>query len=87
MKKLFTKESRPGTLLRGPKAFSGAFKKIIITAWALFLTFSFAFAQLPAELAVSLMVRGPHRVQGKRRGGRRARQGVTPLFSSKGPRR
>jgi len=48
---------------------------------------SFAFAQLPAELAVSLMVRGPHRVQGKRRGGRRARQGVTPLFGSKEPRR
>ena len=48
---------------------------------------SFAFAQLPAELAVSLMVRGPHRVQGKRRGGRRARQGVTPLFGLKGSRR
>jgi hypothetical protein len=47
---------------------------------------SFTFAQLPAELAVSLMVRGPHRVQGKRRGGRRARQGVTPLFASKAPR-
>ena len=47
---------------------------------------SFAFAQLPAELAVSLMVRGPHRVQGKRRGGRRARQGVTPLFASRFPR-
>ncbi len=48
---------------------------------------SFAFAQLPAELAVSLMVRGPHRVQGKRRGGRRARQGVTALFASKAPQR
>ena len=48
---------------------------------------SFAFAQLPAELAVSLTVHGPRRVQTKRRGGRRARQGVTPLFSSKAPRR
>ena len=48
---------------------------------------SFAFAQLPGELAVSLIVRGPHRVQAKRRGGRRARQGVTPLFSSRAPRR
>lgn len=48
---------------------------------------SFAFAQLPAELGVSLMVRGPRKVQGKRRGGRRARQGVTPLFGLKGSRR
>ncbi len=48
---------------------------------------SFAFAQLPAELAVSLTVHGPRRVQTKRRGGRRARHGVTPLFSSKAPRR
>jgi hypothetical protein len=47
----------------------------------------FAFARLPAELAVSLIVHGPHRVQAKRRGGRRARQGVTPLFSSRPPRR
>jgi hypothetical protein len=47
----------------------------------------FAFAQLPEELAVSLIVRGPHRVRAKRRGGRRARQGVTPLFSSSSPRR
>ena len=47
---------------------------------------SFAVAQLPAELAVSLIVHGPHRVQAKRRGGRRARQGVTPLFSSRAPR-
>ena len=47
----------------------------------------FAVAQLPAELAVSLIVHGPHRVQAKRRGGRRARQGVTPLFSSRPPRR
>ena len=46
----------------------------------------FAVAQLPAELAVSLIVHGPHRVQAKRRGGRRARQGVTPLFSSRAPR-
>lgn len=48
---------------------------------------SFAFAQLPEELAVSLIVRGPHTVRAKRRGGRRARQGVTPLFSSSPPRR
>jgi len=48
---------------------------------------SFAFAQLPAELAVSLIVHGPQRAQTKRRGGRRARQGVTPLFSAKTPRR
>ena len=48
---------------------------------------SFAFAQLPDELAVSLIVRGPLRVRAKRRGGRRARQGVTPLFSSSPPRR
>jgi len=48
---------------------------------------SFSFAQLPDDLAVSLMVHGPHRVQAKRRGGRRSRQGVTPLFSSRPPRR
>jgi hypothetical protein len=47
----------------------------------------FAFAQLPEELAVSLIVRGPHRVRTKRRGGRHARQGVTPLFPSSPPRR
>ena len=47
----------------------------------------FSFAQLPDDLAVSLMVHGPHRVQAKRRGGRRSRQGVTPLFSSRPPRR
>jgi hypothetical protein len=48
---------------------------------------SFSFAQLPDDLGVSLMVHGPHRVQAKRRGGRRSRQGVTPLFSSRPPRR
>ena len=48
---------------------------------------SFAFAHLSGELGVSLIVRGPQRVQAKRRGGRRARQGVTPLFSSRAPRR
>jgi hypothetical protein len=48
---------------------------------------SFAFAHLSGELGISLIVRGPQRVQAKRRGGRRARQGVTPLFSSRTPRR
>ena len=47
----------------------------------------FAFAHLSGELGVSLIVRGPQRVQAKRRGGRRARQGITPLFSSRAPRR
>jgi hypothetical protein len=32
---------------------------------------------------VTLIVRGPQKVQARRRGGRRARQGVTPLFSSR----
>ncbi len=48
---------------------------------------SFVFAHLSGELDVSLIVRGPQRVQAKRRGGRRTRQGVTPLFSSRAPRR
>lgn len=48
---------------------------------------SFLFAHLSGELGVSLIVRGPQRVQAKRRGGRRVRQGVTPLFSSRTPRR
>lgn len=47
----------------------------------------FAFAHLSGELGISLIVRGPQRIQAKRRGGRRARQGVTPLFSSRTPRR
>ena len=47
----------------------------------------FSFAQLRGELGVSLVVHGPQRVAAKRRGGRRARQGVTPLFSSRPPRR
>lgn len=38
-------------------------------------------AQLPTEPGISLVVHGPRRFQAKRRGGRRARQGVTPLFS------
>ena len=41
---------------------------------------------LPLEPGVTLVVRGPPEVRTKRRGGRRSRQGVTPLFSSR-PRR
>lgn len=41
---------------------------------------------LSLEPGVSLVVRGPPRPRARRRGGRRARQGVTPLFSSR-PRR
>jgi len=41
---------------------------------------------LPLEPGVSLVVRGPPRARARRRGGRRTRQGVTPLFSSR-PRR
>jgi len=40
-------------------------------------------AQLATEPAISLVVHGPQRFQAKRRGGRRARQGVTPLFSTR----
>lgn len=46
----------------------------------------FSFAQLRGELGVCMVVHGPHRLAAKRRGGRRARQGVTPLFSSRPPR-
>ena len=44
---------------------------------------AFALAHLPAELGVTLIVRRTQRPEAKRRGGRRARQGVTPLFSSR----
>ena len=47
----------------------------------------FSIAQVGGEVQVSLLVRGPQRLQAKRRGGRRARQGVTPLFPSKPGRR
>ena len=44
----------------------------------------FFLAHLPGELDVTLIARGEHRMQAKRRGGRRgARQGVTPLFSAR----
>jgi len=44
----------------------------------------FFLAHLPGELDVTLIARGEHRIQAKRRGGRRgARQGVTPLFSAR----
>lgn len=48
---------------------------------------SLAFAHLGGELGVSVLARGPQRFQGKRRGGRRARQGVTALFSARSARR
>jgi hypothetical protein len=38
---------------------------------------------LPLESGVTLVVRGPPEVRTTRRGGRRSRQGVTPLFSSR----
>lgn len=44
---------------------------------------AFALAHLPGALAVTLIVHRPQTPQAKRRGGRRARQGVTPLFSSR----
>lgn len=50
-------------------------------------TDSYAFAHLPGEPGVSLAVLGPQKFEAKRRGGRRAKQGVTPLFSSNHPRR
>ena len=43
----------------------------------------FVLTHLPGELDVTLIARGPQRIQAKRRGGRRARQGVTPLFSAR----
>lgn len=44
---------------------------------------AFAAARLPETLDATLLARRPQRSGGKRRGGRRARAGVTPLFSSK----
>ncbi len=44
---------------------------------------NFALAHLPGEVGVTGIAHGPPRIQAKRRGGRRARQGVTPLFSSR----
>ncbi len=44
---------------------------------------TFALAHLPGEVGVTLIAHGPQRIQAKRRGGRRAKQGVTPLFSSR----
>ena len=43
----------------------------------------FVLVHLPGELDVTLIARGPQKIQAKRRGGRRARQGVTPLFSAR----
>jgi hypothetical protein len=43
----------------------------------------FVLAHLPGELGVTLIARGPQTILAKRRGGRRARQGVTPLFSAR----
>jgi hypothetical protein len=47
----------------------------------------FVLAHLRGDLGVSVLVRGPQKRQAKRRGGRRARKGVTPLFSSNPSRR
>jgi hypothetical protein len=46
-----------------------------------------ALADLGGQPGISLLVRGPYKHQAKRRGGRRARQGVTPLFSARPARR
>lgn len=43
----------------------------------------FVLTHLPGELDVTLIVRGPQKILAKRRGGRRARQGVTSLFSAR----
>ncbi len=43
----------------------------------------FVLAHLPGELNITLIARGPQRIQAERRGGRRARQGITPLFSAR----
>ena len=42
---------------------------------------TFALAHLPGAVDVTLIAHGPRRIQPKRRGGRRAKRGVTPLFS------
>lgn len=44
---------------------------------------AFVATRLPAELGVTLMAHRPPRPPGKRRGGRRTRGRVTPLFSSR----
>ncbi len=44
---------------------------------------TFALAHLPGAVGVTLIAHGPQRIQAKRRGGRRAKRGVTPLFSSR----
>jgi len=49
--------------------------------------YRFSVAQVGGETQVSLLVHGPHRPRARRRGGRRTRQGVTPLFPSKPGRR
>ncbi len=43
----------------------------------------FVLTHLAGELDVTLIARGPQRIQPKRRGGRRAMQGITPLFSAR----
>lgn len=43
----------------------------------------FVLTHLAGELGVTLIARGPQKIQPKRRGGRRARQGITPLFSAR----
>lgn len=49
-------------------------------------TRSLVLTRLAGEPGITLVVRGPRRAPARRRGGRRARQGVTPLFSPR-PRR
>lgn len=44
---------------------------------------TFAVTRLPADLGVTLIAHRPPRPPKKRRGGRRPREGVTPLFSSR----
>jgi hypothetical protein len=44
---------------------------------------TFAVARLPADLGVTLIAHRPPRPPKKRRGGRRPREGITPLFSSR----
>lgn len=45
----------------------------------------FVLTHLAGELDITLVARGPQRIQPKRRGGRRSRQGITPLFSTRTP--
>lgn len=44
---------------------------------------AFTLARLPGELGVTLLAHRSPRPEAKRRGGRRSRAGVTPLFSSR----